>query len=239
MKVDILAIGVHPDDVELGCSGTLIKHIQKGFKVGILDLTEGELGTRGTVAIRYEESALAAKRIGASFRDNLQIRDGFFENNELTQRVLIQKIRQYQPRWIIGNAPLDRHPDHGRAHELIKAAVFLSGLRRIETFSDDGLLQSPWRPEKVMSYIQDSYIEPDFYVDITDQIEAKKESIRAFGSQFFAEGSDDPQTYITSPLFLKKLEARALLFGQRIGVNYAEGFLSDRAIGVQALDQLL
>lgn len=239
MKVDILAIGVHPDDVELGCSGTLIKHIQKGFKVGILDLTEGELGTRGTVAIRYKESALAAERIGASFRDNLQIRDGFFENDELTQRVLVQKIRQYQPQWIIGNAPLDRHPDHGRAHELIRTAAFLSGLRRIETFSSDGLLQEPWRPEKILSYIQDTYIEPDLYVDITDQMEQKAESIRAFGSQFFAEGSQDPNTYITNPLFLKKLEARALLFGQRIGVNYAEGFLMDRAVGIKTLDQLI
>lgn len=239
MKVDILAIGVHPDDVELGCSGTLMKHIDLGHKVMILDLTEGELGTRGTVDTRYKEATRALQIIGAVGRENLQIKDGFFKNDEATQLKLIQKIRRYQPKWIIGNAPRDRHPDHGRAHQLIKTASFLSGLRKIETFSDNDQVQEAWRPEKVFSYIQDEYIAPHLYVDISDYMDRKIEAIKAFKTQFLPEGSEDPQTYISNPLFLKKIQARALLFGQRIGVNYGEGFLMDQPLGVAHFEDLL
>ncbi|HLS71555.1 MAG TPA: bacillithiol biosynthesis deacetylase BshB1 [Chitinophagaceae bacterium] len=238
-KVDILAIGVHPDDVELGCAGTIIKHIKKGWKVAVLDLTEGELGTRGTVAIRYNEAKEAAKRMGISYRRNMQIADGFYENNKENQLKLISEIRRARPRWIIGNAPIDRHPDHGRAYELIRDACFLSGLRQIITYEDNGKVQEAWRPEKVLSYIQDEYIEPDLYINISEEMDAKNHAIAAFESQFFSDASKDPDTYITNPLFLKKLKARALLFGQRIGVEYAEGFLVDRKIGIDSLDQLL
>lgn len=239
MKIDILAIGVHPDDVELGCSGTLMSHIEQQKKVVILDLTEGELGTRGTVATRYKEASEAQEIIGALKRENLKIRDGFFINDEVTQLKLIQKIRTYQPKWIIGNAPKDRHPDHGRAYELIKTASFLSGLRQIKTYNEEGNLQEAWRPEKVISYIQDEYIQPDFYVDISNFMTRKVEAIKAFKTQFIASASDDPQTYISNPFFLKKIEARAMLFGQRIGVEAAEGFLIDQPIGLASFSELL
>lgn len=238
-QIDILAIGVHPDDVELGAAGTLIKHIAKGFKVGMLDLTEGELGTRGSVEIRYAESAKAAEVIGVEFRENLQMGDGFFENNKENQLKLIQFIRSCKPKWIIGNAPRDRHPDHGRAHELIKTACFLSGLRMIETLDEGGKVQEAWRPEKVLSFIQDTYIEPDLYFDITEHFEQKKESIAAYQSQFFPDGSRDPQTYISNPMFLKTIEARDILFGRRINAQYAEGFLMHEAIGIDSLGALI
>ena len=241
MKLDILAIGVHPDDVELGCSGTILKEIAAGRKVGILDLTQGELGTRGTVETRYEEAANAAIILGVSVRENLKLRDGFFVNDEESKLKLISVIRKYQPTIIIGNIRHDRHPDHGRAGQLIREAAFLSGLAKIETSDEQGNAQNKWRPAYVFEFIQDFYHEPDFIVDITDVFELRMKSIMAYGTQFHhANASDDePQTYISTPEFIEALIARARDFGKRIGVKYAEGFLSEKKIGVRDLGALI
>ncbi|RYZ53655.1 MAG: bacillithiol biosynthesis deacetylase BshB1 [Chitinophagaceae bacterium] len=239
MKLDILAIGSHPDDVELGCSGTLINEVRRGKKVGIVDLTQGELGTRGTIETRYQEAAAAAKVIGLSVRENLKMRDGFFRNDEEHQKQLIQVIRKYKPEIVIGNILEDRHPDHGRAGWLIYDACFLSGLRQIKTLDENGQEQEKWRPKMLLQYIQDRFFEPDIILDVTDVWEQRTEAIKAYGTQFLPDASSDPQTYISSPDFMEALTARARLLGKRIGVKYAEGFLSKKSIGLKNLDALV
>ncbi|HMR93748.1 MAG TPA: bacillithiol biosynthesis deacetylase BshB1 [Chitinophagaceae bacterium] len=241
MKVDILAIGVHPDDIELGCSGTLINEIKKGKKAALLDLTEGELGTRGTVETRYSEAAAAAKIMGATARENLQMRDGFFKNDEAHQLKLIQAIRKYQPDIIIGNVLNDRHPDHGRAGHLISDCCFLSGLSKIETFDENNAPQKKWRPAYFLQYMQDWYHEPDLLIDISDVFEQRMKSIEAYTTQFHTSAGDaeGPQTYISTPDFIESVIARARMLGKRIGVKYAEGFMSEKKIGLHSLDALV
>lgn len=235
MKLDILAIGVHPDDVELGCSGSVMAAVAQGKKVGILDLTRGELGTRGTPEGRIKESLDAARILGVEVREHLQMADGFFQNDEQHQRQIIPILRKYQPDIVLANAIDDRHPDHGRASRLILEACFYSGLRMIVTHDEEGNVQEAWRPKHVFHYIQDRYIKPDFIVDISDFMDRKIEAIRAFKSQFFvpAYNSDEPQSYISTPEFLDFIEARAKEFGHAIGVKFGEGFTSSRALGVK------
>ena len=240
MKLDILAIGVHPDDVELGCSGTLINEIKRGKKAGILDLTQGELGTRGTIDTRYEEAANAAKIIGVTVRENLKMRDGFFKNDEDNQLLLISAIRRFKPDIVFANVLHDRHPDHGRAGNMISQCCFLSGLSKISTKDKDGKEQERWRPSYVLHYIQDWYHEPDLLIDITDSFEQRMKSIEAYTTQFHSKsGNEGPQTYISTPDFLESVIARARMFGKRIGVKYAEGFISEKKIGIRDLDSLI
>ncbi|MBL7776685.1 MAG: bacillithiol biosynthesis deacetylase BshB1 [Chitinophagales bacterium] len=236
--VDILAIGAHPDDVELGCAGTLLKHVAAGYKVAIIDLTQGELGTRGSVSLRQKEAADAAKILGLTARENLKFKDGFFQNDEQHQLQLIQLIRKYKPTIVIGNAHYDRHPDHGRAAALIRDACFLSGLQKIAT-KQGGKTQAAHRPKAVYHYIQALHQTPDFVVDITPHFEQKQKAILAFSSQFYSADSKAPQTFISSPEFLEFVRARALHFGVPIGVKYAEGFTVNRTFGVNDLTQLL
>ena len=223
MKLDILAFGAHPDDVELSCSGTIIKNISLGKRIGIIDLTRGELGTRGTAAIRLKESAEAAKILGVSFRENLKMEDGFFQNDKKHQLKVIQKIRQYKPDIVLANALEDRHPDHGRAAKLIADASFLSGLRKIET-KLNGKKQEAWRPKAVYHYIQYRKLNPDFVVDISSLMEKRMEALKAFRSQFFNPDSKEPETLISSSEFLKHIYSRAAEHGKLINVQYAEGF---------------
>jgi bacillithiol biosynthesis deacetylase BshB1 len=241
MKLDVLAIGSHPDDVELGCSGTLISEVKRGKKVGIIDLTQGELGTRGTIETRYQEAADAAMIMGIAVRENLKMRDGFFKNDEEHQMQLIKILRKYQPEIVIGNVLEDRHPDHGRAGWLIYDACFLSGLKQIKTTGDDGKEQEKWRPKMLLHYIQDRFYEPDIIVDISDVWEQRVKAIQAYKTQFFTANSDsnEPQTYISSPDFMEALTARARSLGKRIGVKYGEGFLSKKNIGIKNLDALV
>lgn len=239
MKLDILAIGSHPDDVELGCSGTLISEIKRGKKVGIIDLTQGELGTRGTIETRYQEAADSAKIMGVAVRENLKMRDGFFRNDEAHQMQLIQVIRKYQPEIVIGNILEDRHPDHGRAGWLIYDACFFSGLRQIKTLDANGGEQEKWRPKMLLHYIQDRFYEPDIIIDVSDVWEQRMEAVKAFRTQFLPDGSNDPQTYISSPEFMEALTARARSLGKRIGVKYGEGFVSKKNIGLRNLDALI
>ena len=241
MKLDILAIGVHPDDVELGCSGTIINEIKRGKKVGIVDLTQGELGTRGTVDTRYQEAANAAMIMGVHVRENLKMRDGFFSNDEENKLKLIGAIRKYQPGIVIGNILHDRHPDHGRAGNMIAECCFLSGLSKIETTDEEGKKQQRWRPSNVFHYIQDWYHEPNLLIDISDSFEQRMKAIEAYTTQFHTGGKngDEPQTYISTPDFLESIVARARMFGKRIGVKYAEGFISEKSIGIRDLDSLI
>jgi bacillithiol biosynthesis deacetylase BshB1 len=237
-KLDILVLPVHPDDAELGCSGTILKHVAMGKKVGIVDLTRGELGTRGSAEIRKKEADLAASILKLTLRENLGLRDGFFRNAEEEQLKVITAIRKYRPEIIITNAYHDRHPDHGRASNLVEDATFLSGLRKIETF-DQGELQKEWRPQHLFHFIQDRYIKPDILIDITDFWEEKISSIEAYGSQFFNPNwENEPQTYISSPNFIQVIEARAKEFGKSIQAKYAEGFTCKKILGVNDLFQL-
>lgn len=239
MKLDVLAIGAHPDDVELGCSGTLINEIKKGKKAGIIDLTEGELGTRGTVQTRYAEAKESARIMGISVRENLKMRDGFLINDEANQMKLIRVLRKYQPEVVIGNILEDRHPDHGKAGWLIYDACFLSGLRQISTKDDEGNEQEKWRPKMLLHYIQDRFYEPDIIVDVSEVWEQRMEAVRAFKTQFYDPNSKEPETYLSSPDFIDALTARARLLGKRIGVKYGEGFLSKKALGIRDLDALV
>lgn len=240
IKTDILAFGVHPDDVELGCSGTLIAAVAEGKKVAIVDLTQGELGTRGTIEIRKTEAAAAAAIIGVHARENLQMRDGFFQIDEENIRKVIVAIRKYRPEIILCNALEDRHPDHGRSSKLVEEAAFLSGLRKIET-DLDGMAQEAWRPKYVFHYIQDRYLKPDFVVDISVHMEQKIRSVQAYSTQFFTvqatnTADSEPQTYISTPDFLDTVKGRALLLGKRIGVKYAEGYISKKMLGISSFD---
>lgn len=238
MKLDILAFGVHPDDVELGCSGTLMAAIAEGKKVGIIDMTRGELGTRGTIETRKAEADKAAAIMRVDVRENLGMADGFFQNNEAHQRKVIEMIRKYQPEIILANAFEDRHPDHGRSSKLVSDAAFLSGLRKIET-TTDGISQDPWKPAYVFHYIQDRYIDPDFVVDISGFMDKKMEAVLAYGTQFFNPDLNEPQTYISSSQFLETVKARALLMGKRIGVAFAEGFCTEKTIGIKSFDAFI
>ena len=237
MKLDILAFGAHPDDVELGCSGTIAKEISLGKKVGVIDLTRGELGTRGSVEIRNSEAAKAGSILDISVRENLDLRDGFFQNDEASQLKVIEMIRKYQPEIILCNAIKDRHIDHGKGSKLVSDACFLSGLRRIET-EIDGVSQNAWRPKVVYHYIQWEPITPDFVVDVTGFMDKKMDSILAYGSQFYDPNSKEPESPITSKNFLDSVKYRAQDLGRLVGVDYAEGFTVERYLAVNSLADL-
>lgn len=240
IKLDVLAFGVHPDDVELSCAGVLMTEKLKGKKTGIADLTQGELGSRGTAETRKAEAAVAAAILGVDVRVNLGMTDGFFANDEAHQRRIIQCIRTYRPEIILCNAPQDRHPDHGRSARLVADAAFLSGLLKIETLGDDGQPQAHWRPKYVLHYVQDRFLQPNFVVDITAVFDRKIESIKAYGTQFFnAAQQEGPATYISTPDFLESVVYRHKWFGKMIGVPYAEGFISEKMIGIRGFDDLI
>lgn len=238
MKLDLLAFGVHPDDIELSCAGALLVEKKRGRHTGIIDLTQGELGTRGSAEIRLREAAAAAKILGVDIRENLGMADGFFSNDEAHQRQVIAAIRTYRPEIILCNAPADRHPDHGRSAKLVSDAAFLSGLKKIAT-EKDSVSQEAWRPKYVLHYVQDRLLQPDFVVDITDVFEQKLEAIKAYGTQFHNEALNEPQTYISTPDFLESVIYRHKWFGKMIGVKYAEGFISDKMIGISSFEALV
>jgi bacillithiol biosynthesis deacetylase BshB1 len=238
VKLDILCFGAHPDDVELSCSGTVMRHIDLGYKVGVIDLTQGELGTRGSAELRLQEAEKAAKILGISCRDNIGLADGFFRKDQETLLKIIAKIRQYQPTIVLCNSEIDRHVDHGRAADLIEEACFLSGLRRIET-QLDGHQQEAWRPTSVYHYIQDRMQTPDLLFDITPYMDRKIESINAFSSQFYDANSIEPETPISGEFFFDFIKSRAIEFGRNINVKYAEGFTVRRTIGSNNLMNLL
>lgn len=238
MKLDLLVFAVHPDDAELGCSGTILKHIALGKKVGIVDFTRGELGTRGSAAIRDTEAADSANIMGLHARENLRFRDGFFENNELHQLEVVKMIRKYQPELVLTNALHDRHPDHGRAGDLAHDACFLSGLSKVKT-EIDGMAQEAWRPRLLLQYIQDRYIQPDIIIDITPYFETKIAAIKAFKTQFFNPDLEEPDTYISSPEFFESIIGRAREFGKSVGATYGEGFTSRKLLGVDNLFNLM
>ncbi|CAH8283338.1 bacillithiol biosynthesis deacetylase BshB1 [Mariniflexile fucanivorans] len=238
MKLDILAIGAHPDDVELGCGATLAKEIANGKKVGILDLTKGELGTRGTAETRAREAQDAANILGVSIRENLAFADGFFINDKVHQLAIINKIREYQPEIIICNAFDDRHIDHGKGSKLVSDACFLSGLVKIETKTKTGELQNAWRPKQVYHYIQWKSLEPDFVVDVSDFMEVKMRSVLAYKTQFYDASSKEPETPISSRNFTDSIEYRARDLGRLVGVEYAEGFNVERFVAVDSLFNL-
>jgi len=238
--IDILAIGVHPDDVELSCSGTLLRHMAMGNVTGILDLTRGEMGTRGSAEIRTKEAMASANILGVKFREQLDLGDCFFENHKESQLAIIKVLRKYRPKIILCNAVSDRHPDHGRAAKLVTDACYYSGLVKIETTADDGTIrQEAWRPQAVYHYIQDNYIHPDFVVDVTAFADKKREAIVAFSSQFHDPNSKEQQTPISTPEFLENLFAKMSIWGRSIGVRYAEGFTVNRYPGVNSLFDLL
>jgi len=236
IKLDILVMAAHPDDAELSCSGTILSYIAQGKKVGIVDFTRGEMGTRGTPEIRWQESNEATKILGLHARENLGLADGFFQNDHASQVILMEVIRRYRPEIVLANALEDRHPDHGKGAKLAIDACFLSGLRMIKTIDAQTKLdQSAWRPKHVYHYIQDRYLEPDFVIDITEHWETKEQSIRAFKSQFFDPNSTEPNSYISSPDFLSFIQARAQEMGHKIGVKYGEGFQSQKTMQVTNL----
>lgn len=238
MKLDILAFGAHPDDVELGCGGTIAKEVAMGKKVGIVDLTRGELGTRGTIVTRDQESAKAATILGVSIRENLNMRDGFFMNDEEHQLVVIRMLRKYQPEIVICNAIDDRHIDHGKGSKLVSDACFLSGLVKIET-EYEGKKQNAWRPKSVYHYIQWKNIQPDFVLDISGYNEKRIQAILAYSSQFYDPNSKEPETPIATKNFLESLNYRPQDFGRLIGKEYGEGFTVERYLGVNSLGDLI
>ena len=239
MKVDILAIGVHPDDIELSCSGTLLRHMDVGKKVALLDLTQGELGTRGSAAIRKEEAMKAAEIMGIKHRTILDIPDGFFVNDTENKLKIIQWIRYYRPEIVLANAIDDRHPDHGRAAQLTYDACFLAGLLKVETKDEDGNLQDRWRPQAIYNYTQDRLLQPDLIVDITGFMDRKMESILAYRSQFYDPESSEADSPISGKDFLDYIKARAQSYGRQIGVEYGEGFTAPRVIGTKNLFNLI
>lgn len=238
IKADILAFGVHPDDIELSCAGTLIASIAQGKKVVIVDLTAGELGTRGTAATRKKEATAAAKIMGVHKRENLGMADGFFKHDDKNILKVIQVIRRYQPEFILCNAPDDRHPDHGRSAKLVADAAFLSGLRKIVTL-DNKKKQIPWRSAYTFHYIQDQYLKPDFLFDISPYHEQKLKAILCYETQFNTKDTSEPATYISSPGFFESIKARALTWGKKIGVEYAEGFITQKMIGIENFDAFI
>lgn len=239
IKLDILAVGVHPDDVELSCSGTLLRQISLGNSVGLLDLTLGELGTRGNATIRTQEAMTAAKMMGALVREQLDLEDGFFVQNRDNLLKIIRILRKYRPEIVLANAVEDRHPDHGRAAKLTAEACFLSGLIKIETSDTEGVAQEAWRPKVVYHYIQDRSLKPDFAVDISDFVDKKFELIMAYKSQFFNADSSEPMTPISSQSFLDSIRGKDAVYGRYMGVAYAEGFNVARTVGVKDLFDLV
>jgi N-acetylglucosamine malate deacetylase 1 len=237
IKLDILAFGAHPDDVELGCAGTIALEVSRGKKVGIIDLTQGELGTRGSKELRALEATNAQNILGVAVRENLQLADGFFQNTPEAQLQIIRMIRKYQPEIVLCNAVRDRHIDHGKGSKLVSDACFLSGLIKIETF-ENGILQEAWRPKVVYHYIQWENITPDFVVDISDFMKTKMDAVLAYSSQFFQEDSEEPITPIATKNFLESIEYRAKDLGRLTGVAYAEGFTVERVPLVKSLDFL-
>ncbi|MCH3882653.1 bacillithiol biosynthesis deacetylase BshB1 [Tenacibaculum aquimarinum] len=238
MKLDILAFGAHPDDVELGAGATIAKEISLGKKVGIVDLTRGELGTRGSAEIRDVEATNAAKILGVSVRENVGFADGFFTNDKEHQLEIIKMIRKYKPEIVLCNAIDDRHIDHGKGSKLVSDACFLSGLLKIET-EVAGKQQEKWRPKKVYHYIQWKNIEPQFVVDVTGFMETKIDAVMAYSSQFYDPKSTEPQTPITSKNFTESIDYRARDLGRLIGVEHAEGFTTERYVAVENLDKLI
>lgn len=238
MKVDILAIGAHPDDVELGCGGTVAKLISEGKTVAIVDLTQGELGTRGTNFTRAEEAANSAKILGISSRENLKMKDGFLTNSEEHQMQIVKIIRKYQPEIVLANAIDDRHPDHAKAAKLVSDACFLSGLVKIETVSE-GENQKPWRPKQIFHYIQWKNIAPDFVIDITNFMEKKIEACLAFKTQFYDPNSTEPMTPISTKDFLESLTYRAQDLGRLSGVEFAEGFTTEKLLAFKNFDGII
>jgi len=237
MKVDILAIGIHPDDVELSCGGTLAKHIAMGKTAGILDLSLGELGTRGSATLRTKEAKAAAKILGVAFRTQLNMKDGFFSNDEVHQRLIIEQIREHQPEVVLCNAITDRHPDHGRSAKLVADACYYSGLIKIKTTLNDKN-QKAWRPKAVYHYIQDNFLHPDFVIDVSKYVNIKHKAIKAFSSQFYSPDSKEPETPISSKDFIESLNSKMSIWGRAIGVRYAEGFIVNRYPGVDSLFDL-
>ena len=234
MKIDILAFAAHPDDVELSCAGTLIKHIAAGYKAGIIDLTRGELGTRGTTEIRKAEAEIASSILGISVRENLGLKDGLFEITESNKLKVVETIREYQPTIVLATAVYDRHPDHGRAANLVADACFLAGLSKIKT-DRNGKSQNAWRPKAVYHYIQDRQMKPDLIVDITDFMEQRLLAIKAYASQFYNPESSEPETAISTGQFMELLRLRAMENGRYIGVEYGEGFVVQRPVGADDL----
>jgi bacillithiol biosynthesis deacetylase BshB1 len=240
MKLDILVLAAHPDDAELSCGGTILAHIAQGKKVGVIDYTQGELGSNGSVEIRYAEAAKASEILGLSVRKNLKFRDGFFQNDEPHQLATIAAIREYQPDIVLANAITDRHPDHAKAANLTRTACFLAGLRKIETFDENGEPQVAWSPKQLFHFIQSDYIQPDFIVDISEFWEQKLEAIFAYSTQFYnPKNPDAVKTFIATPEFLKMLEGRAADMGQAIRTKYGEGFTKVRQLGVKNLFDLV
>ncbi len=233
MKLDILAFGAHPDDVELGCSGTIINHLKNGLKIGIIDLSRGELGTRGTMETRNQETTQSTKVLGVQLRENMDFKDGLFENNEENKIKLIKKIRKYKPEIVLTNAPNDRHPDHGRSSELTIDACFLSGLEKIATGQDI------WRPKHIYHYIQFNTILPDFVVDITEEMDRKLESILCYKTQFYNPDSKESETIISSEDFLESIKYKAKDLGRQSDCKYAEGFISNQTLKVNSLKDLI
>ena len=239
MILDLMVMTVHPDDAELGAGGTIAKSVAEGKKVGIIDLTRGELGTRGSAETRANEASVAAAILGVEVRENLGLRDGFFSNEEISQLAIIRVIRKYRPEIIITNAWDDRHPDHGRASKLVSDAVFLSGLRRVET-KLDGVIQEAFRPRLQLQLIQDKYIQPHVILDISDYWDIKEQSILAYKTQFNASSDDDgPQTYISNPDFIEYTRGRARELGRNIQAKYGEGFTARKLLGVKDLFDLI
>lgn len=240
MQLDLMVMTVHPDDAELGAGGVMAKYVSEGKKVGIVDLTRGELGTRGTAETRKMEADRAAEILGVHVRENLELRDGFFQNNEESQLAIIRCIRKYKPELVITNALDDRHPDHGRASKLVYDALFLSGLRRIETKDEAGNVQEAFRPRLELQVIQDRYIKPDVVIDISEFWDIKERSVLAYTTQFnVAQADDEPQTYISNPNFMESTRGRASELGRSIQVRYAEGFTSRKTLGVSDIFDLI
>ncbi len=237
MKVDILAFAAHPDDIEISASGTLMKHIEKGKTVAIVDLTQGELGSRGTIQSRYDEAKVASKIMGVNHRVNLKLSDGFFEINQRNKLLIIEQIRHFKPEIILCNAISDRHPDHGRAAQLVSEACFLSGLLKIET-EYNNQLQEKWRPKAVYHYIQDRYIKPDFVVDVSEYVERKISALKAYETQFFNPELSHVKTPISGEDFFEFLKGRWKDFGREINAEYAEGFTVERVMGIEDLTTL-
>lgn len=238
MNIDILAFGAHPDDVEISCGGTLLRYAGEGKQVAIVDLTLGELGTRGSGTIRMEECKAASQMLGLVDRVNLGMADGFFEENEEHLMLIIQEIRHFRPQLILANSITDRHPDHGRAAALVARAAFLSGLPKIKS-KRNGAVQEAYRAPQLMHYIQDMYLEPDIVLDVSDYAEAKIELIKCFASQFYNPASDEPETPISNAHFFAFVKGRMLQYGRPIGVAYAEGFTINRVFGVKDLFHLI
>jgi bacillithiol biosynthesis deacetylase BshB1 len=238
-KLDFLAFGAHPDDVELGCGATIAKLVSQGKKVGIVDLTRGELGTRGSAEIRTKETKEASKILGITIRENMDFKDGFFRNDEEHQLKIIQVIRKYQPDFVFCNAPDDRHIDHPKGSQLIVEASFLSGLTKINTDDSLGNAQMQWRPKNIYHYIQWKNLDPDFIFDVSGFHNTKMDAVKCYSSQFYDPKSKEPETPISTKNFMKFVQSRANDFGRLIGVEHGEGFISNRKLGFSSFDELI